>query len=455
MRRIIVSVALIMFVMAGPAWAAPLGPIPVSGPSPFTEGCRADPAPTGYEREPSIAVDPLDPDHLVAVWPQDHSRGFVAAVSRDRGATWSRAVVPNMTTCSGDELWPYAIHSRVAIGYDGTVYLSALVQQASCLEPRCLISRVVVARSLDGGVTWETPIEVPTGVDVITHVDPIVVEPDTPGAASLTWTKRSIVGEVSFIARTTDAGRTWASTPIHVSAPGVASFNQLVARHNGDFVDVYIDLSVPHLLDPALPGPGAQVFATTSHDKGQTWSSPVALGEGITATEWPSAAAGPDGTIQAVWRRPLDAGASEIMRTASIDGGMTWSAPVRVRALPPGPVMPPIVSVDQAGSIGVLFDDSRNDIGGDDVATIDVWFMRSLDQGATWTEVHVAGPFDLDEVPGRWLGDFQEMKPLVTGFAAVFALGAPKAIEGPTDIFFARLTNAPLGFASARRPARL
>ena len=68
----------------------------MSGPSPFPASCGAG-AGVAYvnaEVEPSLAANPSNPGHLVAMWQQDRwsngsARGLVAAVSFDGGATWA------------------------------------------------------------------------------------------------------------------------------------------------------------------------------------------------------------------------------------------------------------------------------------------------------------------------------------------------------------------------------
>src|SRR5436305_2086872 len=57
------------------------------------------------EVEPSLAVDPKDPKHLIGAWQQDRwsnggANGIVSAVSFDGGHTWAQKTVP-FTRCSG------------------------------------------------------------------------------------------------------------------------------------------------------------------------------------------------------------------------------------------------------------------------------------------------------------------------------------------------------------------
>jgi hypothetical protein len=99
------------------------------------------------------------------------------------------------------------------------------------------------------------------------------------------------------------------------------------------------------------------------------------------------------------------------------------------------------------GTVGVTYYDWRNDVLGDGPLTTDVWFAHSHDGGASWAEVHLAGPFDFRSAPfrkipggGRFVGDYHGLAGLPHGFAAAFAMAAPQATSGATDIFFAQFT---------------
>jgi hypothetical protein len=72
-----------------------------------------------------------------------------------------------------------------------------------------------------------------------------------------------------------------------------------------------------------------------------------------------------------------------------------------------------------------------------------MWFASSDDRGNSWREVHVAGPTDLRTGALARQNRFGEYQGLTAtgdrGFAAIFALAAPFATDGPTDIFVARI----------------
>jgi hypothetical protein len=80
----------------------------VSGQTPFASGCGGPQPGTSFasvEVEPSLAVDPTNPAHLVGAWQQDRwsnggANGIGVAVTLDGGATWSTST-PRFGRCGG------------------------------------------------------------------------------------------------------------------------------------------------------------------------------------------------------------------------------------------------------------------------------------------------------------------------------------------------------------------
>ncbi|MCW2778693.1 MAG: hypothetical protein JWN17_2418 [Frankiales bacterium] len=118
--------------------------------------------------EPSLAVDPADPDHVVIGYQEgrddaggDITNGF--STSFDGGKTWKVGVVPGLT--SFDPVSPTSPYTRgsdavVAFGpvdprtHKSVVYFSSLVFDPTGLNTR---SAIVDSTSHDGGLTWDLP----------------------------------------------------------------------------------------------------------------------------------------------------------------------------------------------------------------------------------------------------------------------------------------------------------
>src|SRR3989441_6560091 len=58
--------------------------------------------PVDQAEEPSVAVNPVDPNNIVAAWIQGPFQDIIAAASFDGGKTWQQVPVP-LTTCAGGQ----------------------------------------------------------------------------------------------------------------------------------------------------------------------------------------------------------------------------------------------------------------------------------------------------------------------------------------------------------------
>jgi hypothetical protein len=143
---------------------------------------------------------------------------------------------------------------------------------------------------------------------------------------------------------------------------------------------------------------------------------------------------------------PSEFAPARILLASSTDGGLTWS-PARTVARSPAQAFLPSLAVASDGTIGVTYDDFRNDRRGDNQLTTDVWFTHSHDGGRTWRETHAGGPFDVlgaaatssTDFAGRFVGDYQGIAAMGHGFGAVFAQATPQAALPPSDMFFTRV----------------
>ncbi|MFL5884005.1 MAG: hypothetical protein ACJ77M_02950, partial [Thermoleophilaceae bacterium] len=141
---------------------------------------------------------------------------------------------------------------------------------------------------------------------------------------------------------------------------------------------------------------------------------------------------------------------SQVLFSKSIDGGRSWSKQAAVAKVSSQAFLPSL-AVGGDGTVGVYWDDLRNDRPGDGQLTTDVFYAISKNGGGSWRQGHLAGPFnsltapptDSTTVAGRFLGDYQGVAGLRDGsIAALFPQAQPQAKVGGTDTFFARLHMA-------------
>jgi hypothetical protein len=127
----------------------------------------------------------------------------------------------------------------------------------------------------------------------------------------------------------------------------------------------------------------------------------------------------------------------------STDGGWSWSAPMVISKTPAGvDAFVPTIEVNSAHTIGVSYYDFRTNTPGG-TADTDVWLLRCSSTCATaanWSEVHVAGPFDMHKAPvagGEFVGDYEGMTTSGSAFQPFFIQTV--SATNPTDAFFSSI----------------
>ena len=471
-RALVVAIATLALAAPASSAAARVSHLqPLSGASPFKPGgCGVPGSPTfDSEAEPSFAVNPQNPRNAIAVWQQDRfvvdggALSNIVSVTKDGGATWKRVLVPGISRCTGgpDER---TSDPWVSIGPDGTAYLATLTfTDDPILAAGGLAgpTNQVVSRSTDGGLTWSAP----TTVIANGHYndrEAITADPFKPGVAYEAFVDRlGAFGEngVNYFTKTTDGGATFSppqanytAAPLNLPDPTI-----ITVQPDGTLVDVFMLANATAV----APGPDIpfKVMSMRSTDGGATWSQPVTIDQvppvqpedestntEVRAFPLVSAATAPDGTIYIVYNEIQSMDRTRIKIVRSTDNGVSYSAPIVVRSVPAQAFIPS-VAVDRRGVVGVLWDDFRRDKPGDKQLTTDVWFSSSSNRGRTWSESHVAGPFDATaasstsstSVQGRFIGDYQGFAAYPKGFGAVFAQSKAGVTKGPSDVYFARI----------------
>src|SRR5262249_40177608 len=127
--------------------------VAISVPDPLA-GCQHDQEwqyPHGTrdtEVEPWLAVNPTNPNNIVAIWIAHDFCGDVASVTLDGGTTWQNVAIPGISKCTGgtanngSDPW-------LAFAPNGALYAATFSDEGTD-----------ISRSLDGGLTWSSPINV-------------------------------------------------------------------------------------------------------------------------------------------------------------------------------------------------------------------------------------------------------------------------------------------------------
>jgi len=454
----------------------------VSAASPFAANCDGVPAAgtlyTNAEVEPSLAINPTNPQNIVAAWQQDRwssggARGIVAAASMDGGKTWTQQPIA-FSRCGGGE-YERASDAWLSAAPNGTLHQIAIAFSGGLLQPGS-VSAVVTSRSTDGGMSWsQTYTLIRDTGNFFNDKCTITADPVTPHFVYAVWDRlvSEIAGPTAF-ARSADDGATWsaARTIYDPGATNQTISNQIVVLPNGALINLFleIDTAANNTFSSALK-------VVRSTDNGDTWSAPFKIADNLAVgvrdpdtgvgvrdgSLVPQIAVAPSGDLYAVWQdaRFSNGAHDGIALAHSSDGGMTWSAPARVNSDGNVAAFVPNVHVRADGQVGVSYFDFRPNTSSTATLLTNYWLARSSN-GANWSESQIAGPFDLALAPlsagadaaDYFVGDYQALLSSGNVFMPLFAQTNAANTSNRTDIFLAPAVSATGGVAAAVQHAQ-
>jgi BNR/Asp-box repeat len=472
----------------------------VSGDSPFA-GSPAEandpPGTVNIEFEPYVAVDPTDSSHLVGVWIQDFNRGIVAGVSFNGGNTWQSVAIPGITLVSGGT-WPHVFDPWVSIAPDGDVYVTSVGTNAKSEQKAILVNK-----STDGGLTWSAPTTLAQGKSNSDGHDKVSITADPTNSQFVyaTWTRFSGSNQTAMFSRSTDGGQTWEPAR-KIFDPGSnngASWLQIVVLPDGTLVNVFSQQIRKNSNHGGASHYDVELALIRSSDHGQTWQFadapiPVAdivlLDDTLTSQNVPTPDGGlavrapswgfdvavdpANGNLYAVWQdvRFSNSQYNSIAFAMSSDGGLSWSAPIKINQTPDDipagnrQAFLPSVAVNEDGVVAVTYYDFRNNTPAPGLPT-DIWMVHAhpadgLTNPASWSSENRLTPASFDlQVPapspdGYFVGDYQGLVAMGSRFGAFWAMvpGATPSLEDQSSIFFrGTLPAAPLALLSPGSPA--
>jgi hypothetical protein len=444
---------LVVLLLPGVAQAAPLNagpPVLASGSNPFA-ACPPDGSGINYpgaEVESFIAVNPVNPRNIVGTYQQDRysnggSKGSVATVSNDGGATWTQVPIPTDTRCTGGR-YQRASDPWVSFGPDGVLHAMSLVTDPD-IGAAFGANGMVYNRSTTGGRTWEAPILLnadPAG-RFLNDKNSITADPNDADFVYAVWDRvQSSEGSINnpenvigrgfkgpiYFTRTTNRGTSWepARKIYETGANKQTIGNQIVvepASRGGSLFDFFADVTNQSNRRDGI-GPIKLSFIR-SDDRGATWTSPrrvddmipMSLVRGDTPVDvepFPCPDPGsqgacpiragddiPDvavdersGALYAVWMDArFDGGLfledhDNIAFTRSTDGGASWSPPIKVNRTPTTQpnydqqAFTPSVDVDRDGTVTVTYYDLRNNDADDPTALEADYFAVSCESAS-------------------------------------------------------------------------
>jgi hypothetical protein len=429
------------------------------------------------ETEPHLSVNPTDADNMIAVWHQDRwsngsAQGIGAAYTTDGGVTWTPVNIP-FTHCSGGTPGTGGDFERasdpwLSYGPDGAAYCMALVSDRSTSR-----NGMAVAKSVDGGQTWSTPVMIKAcearGVKARSHFhdkNTLTADPYDPDLVYATWTLFRNNSYALLVSRSTDGGQTWGpARPVNkkdiVAKHTGVYFRQgaqIVVLPDGTLLDVFFRI----VFNRKLEFYNIEQAIFRSRDQGKHWERldiPVSFMVPTNGFDFvyeifvrdagtmPSIAVDRNsGNVYVVWQdgRFSQYGASSVVISKSTDGGDTWSEPVPVHSVvdPLGQQFLPAVAVADDGTIGVLYYDFRNwDPFSDIELKTDVHLVTlDPDLNILGEETLTESSFDMRQMvitgysgyfPGDYVGLGAAGNDFVAAFTVANNLGLP--VEFPQD----------------------
>lgn len=364
----------------------------------------------GEHNETWVAVSSTDPNIILAVAQQSQPAGATGqaprsvstVISRDGGRTWARVNLPNASAAPFDPM--------VTSGPDGRLYvMQGVIGSEFTNEPGPIRNPVIrVWSSADGGWTWDGPTELKSAVDQ-DHPRMTVDMSRGPhrGRLYIAWNDvadRFVRNQFEvFLQWSDDKGKTF-SDPVLIDTrkDGKLVATEPVVLSNGTLLVTYYQYMFPlgSRKNEHMP-----MYVVRSTDGAKTFEPPIKVFElgphtwRTRLSDFPRAFSLPTVTadtssrssyrdrIYAAWD-DVRGGTSNIWLARSLDGGRTWSAPLRVNDNPEAPAtgvadfrMTPVVAVSPTGEVGVAWYDRRND---PNRLCWDYFFASSRDGGMTF-----------------------------------------------------------------------
>lgn len=333
----------------------------------------ATPAPTRTFEGPTAAIDPRNSDRIYVAAADLQTATCHVYRSVDGGASFAELERPDFgryTDCGLNRGGlPQNMRMKLLVDAEGVVYWALAVADPAAMGARS----VVLARSEDDGESWQTTMVAeapdPAGPDaaVANFVPDLFVDPfgDAPRRVWVSWrrsfTDASERTTEGWAALSTDGGRTFEPEVRGIEADPGFDAPRIVMDDDG--TAYWFQRERPPSPDEGEEASPSPLLMARSADGGSTWEQ-TEVGQAHQVMEEPLAAVAPDGqSLYLAWADGRNADL-DVFFMRSGDQGTTWSEPLRVNDDPRANRRSqkwPRMSVAPSGRIDLAWYDYRND----------------------------------------------------------------------------------------------
>jgi len=331
--------------------------------------------------EEQIWVNPTNEDNLVAVWRDFrlHYRRVGVAYSFDGGETWT-------DTLFNKPKYEWQSDPGLTVDSEGNFY-AVVLDYIDVTLPNGLY----VFMSSDGGVTWGDPVTVVDSVVGVFEDKELIACDRTggPGDGNLyvAWARFGGSGASIWNASSLDGGQSF-EEPVRVSDHYLVQWPVPTVGPDGELIVAWVRYDPPSIYYD-ISYDGGSTFGTDMHLTDLTYAS-VQINGGILTFSFPvidvDLTGGVFHGIVYVVYMDVVSGDADIFFRKSLDGGFTWSEPLRINddEINNGAdQFHPWMSIDEEGNLVVVFYDRRLDLP--DNYMMDVFMTVSTDGGATFS----------------------------------------------------------------------
>jgi hypothetical protein len=428
------------------------------------------------QQEPTLSVDPNNPNNILAAakdWRTGPKQVWDYR-STDGGSTWTDGY-PNLLP---SEL-PNQSDPVIAFDTSSSAYLAELGYNQSDFS----VGGVFVSRTSDMGASWQPAVLVSANSQTVFNDKEWLTVDRSPNQATrdsvyVTWTLFTTVSPTRetaqiVISRSTDGGKTFSSRqPITPADQPMVQGSFPAVGPNGELYVLYY--SGPGALDSernegeegasgaayqalqtSQPGTGtSELYVVKSTDGGRTFGQPALVASIVRPPSplpnsafrifvLPTLTVDPvSGAVYAVWN-DARAGHTDVLLSASRDGGTSWSNPKRVTDDPASATTDhffPTATVGKDGTLQLLWLDRR-----DDPANLlyRPYYTRSTDGGKTFSADEPLSAAQSDPnvgFEGTLIGDYVSLD--TSGDGKRFYAVWPDTRNGNQDIYFTSMDTA-------------